>query len=111
MHQRVRIVTYQDTSVKKKKIKNLGDMEFGKVPKPPLSGQGSARVVGRSSDSLCEENQNSDNNYVIDRDSMQFRKVPLKSGLDNLDESKAHTPNQSNLVMDKLPVSNSVQEF
>ena len=56
IHQRVRIVTYQDTSVKKKKIKNLGDMEFGKVPKPPLSGQGSARVVGRSSDSLCEEN-------------------------------------------------------
>jgi len=38
---------------------------------------------------------------------MQFRKVPLKSGLD---EGKAHTP-QSNLVMEKIPISNSVQEF
>ena len=36
---------------------------------------------------------------------MQFRKVPLKSGLD---EGKAHTP-QSNLVMEKIPISNSVQ--
>ena len=82
VHQNMRIVTYHNTNTKKKKHKNYED-DLNNMPKPSYSVVVSARNAHqRSSESLALGNQNSQENgsgFVIDRESMHFRKIPDKA--------------------------------